>query len=75
MRRYGKTETLTLCVIDCLWRPLGPDTPARVILVKDTPKPSGYQLAPITTNLTATPGQLVELYSERWSTCSPSYAA
>ncbi|MGH3262253.1 MAG: IS701 family transposase, partial [Trebonia sp.] len=43
-RRYGKTETLTLAELDCLWEPLGPDTPVRVILVKDDTKPSGYQL-------------------------------
>ena len=27
VRRYGKTETLTLSTTDCLWRPLGPDSP------------------------------------------------
>jgi hypothetical protein len=64
--RYGKTETLTLCAIDCLWGPLGPETPVRVILVKDTSKPSGYQLALISTDLTATPAQLVERYADRW---------
>ena len=41
VRRYGKTETLKLCTLDCLWEPLGPDTPVRVIIVKDDTKPSG----------------------------------
>jgi DDE superfamily endonuclease len=66
VRRYGKTETLMPCQIDCLWRPLGPETPVRVILVKDASKPSGYQLALISTDLDATPAQLVERYAERW---------
>ena len=66
VRRYGKTETLMLCAIDCLWKPLGPDTPVRVILVKDEDKPSGYQIALISTDLKATPAQLVERYAERW---------
>jgi hypothetical protein len=66
VRRYGKTETLMLAVIDCLWEPLGPDTPVRVILVQDTTKPCGYQLALITTDLTATAGQIVERYADRW---------
>lgn len=66
VRRYGKTETLKLAVIDCLWEPLGPDTAARVILVQDTTKPSGYQLALITTDLTATAAQIVERYADRW---------
>ncbi len=36
VRRYGKTtEALMLHTIDCLWTPLGPDTPVRVILVQD----------------------------------------
>jgi hypothetical protein len=67
VRRYGKTETLTLCVLDCLWAPLGPDTPVRVILVKDDTKPAGYQVALITTDLSSTPAQVVERYAERWA--------
>jgi DDE superfamily endonuclease len=66
VRRYGKTETLMLAEIDCLWGPLGPDTPARVILVKDDTKPCGYQLALITTDLNATAAQIVERYGDRW---------
>jgi len=66
VRRYGKTETLKLAVIDCLWEPLGPDTPAHVILVHDATKPGGYQIALISTDLQATAGQIVERYSDRW---------
>ena len=53
-------------MIDCLWEPLGPDTPVRVILIQDTTKPCGYELALITTDLTSTAGQIVERYSDRW---------
>ena len=67
VRRYAKTETLQLAVIGCLWEPLGADTPVRVILIKDDTKPAGYQLALITTDLTATPAQIVERYCDRWS--------
>ena len=67
VRRYGKTETLKLAVIDCLWEPLGPDTPVRVILIQDTTKPAGYQLALITTDLDSTPAQIIERYSDRWA--------
>ncbi len=55
-----------LAVLDCLWEPLGPDTPVRVILIKDTTKPSGCQLALITTDLVSTAAQIVERYSDRW---------
>jgi len=67
VRRYGKTETLMLHVVDCLWEPLGAETPVRVILVQDTSKPAGYQLALITTDLTSTPAEIVERYCDRWS--------
>jgi hypothetical protein len=66
VRRYGKTETLELAVTCCLWEPLGADTLARVILVKDTTKPCGYQVALITTDLKASAGEIVERYSNRW---------
>ena len=66
LRRYGKTETLTLAQVDCLWGPLGPDTPARVILVQDTSKPSGYQLALITTDPNSSAAEIVERYADRW---------
>ena len=66
VRRYGKTETLMLADIDWLWGPLGPDTPTRVILVKDDTKLCGYQLALITTDLNATAAHIVERYADRW---------
>ncbi len=66
VRRYGKTETLMLHQIDCLWGPLGAETPARVILVGDDEKACSYQIALITTDLTSTPAQIVERYADRW---------
>ncbi len=66
VRRYAKTETLMLHQIDCLWRPLGSQTPVRVILIQDAEKASGYQIALITTDLTSTPAQIVERYADRW---------
>jgi hypothetical protein len=67
VRRYGNTDTLMLHVIDCLWAPLGAETPVRVIIVQDTTKPAGYQLALITTDLDSTPAQIVERYCDRWA--------
>ena len=66
VQRYGKTETLKLHTIDCLWKPLGPQTPVRVILVQDSKKTNGYQIALITTDLHATATQIVERYADRW---------
>jgi SRSO17 transposase len=66
VRRYGKEETVMLAQVDCLWGPLGPDTGVRVILVQDPSKPSGYQLALITTDLEASTAEIVERYADRW---------
>lgn len=63
VRRYGEIETLTLALIDSPWEPLGAETPVRVILAQDHTKPTGYQLALITTDLTSPP-QIVERYSD-----------
>ncbi len=64
--RYGKDQTLQLAGINCLWEPLGPDTPVRVILIKDDQRPGGYQIALITTDRHSTPAQIVERYADRW---------
>ncbi|MDQ3631246.1 MAG: transposase, partial [Actinomycetota bacterium] len=66
VRRYAKAETLMLHQIDCLWGPLGAETPVRVTLVQDTEKACGYQLALITTDPAATAAQIVERYADRW---------
>ena len=66
VRRYGKTETLMLHTIDCLWGPLGAETPVRVILVQDAAKSSGYQIALITTDLDASAAEIIERYGDRW---------
>ena len=66
VRRYAKTETVMLHQIDCLWGPLGAETPVRVILIQDAGRASGYQITLITTDQTSTPGQIVERYADRW---------
>ncbi len=66
VRRYGRTETLMLHTIDCLWEPLGAETPVRVIIVQDLKKSTGYQIALITTDLASTSAQIVERYADRW---------
>ena len=66
VRRYAKAETLMLAAIDCLWEPLGPETAVRVILVQDTTKTCGYEIALITTDPHATPAEIVERYADRW---------
>ena len=66
VQRYAKAETVMLHQIDGLWGPLGAETPVRVILIRDPARPSGYQIALITTDLHSTPAQIIERYADRW---------
>lgn len=66
VKRYAKTETLKITEINCRWRSMGPDTPVRVILVQDTKAASGYQIALLTTDLHATPAEIIARYALRW---------
>lgn len=64
--RYGKTEELEIHAFECLWYEPLRTTPVRVILVGDRSKPAGYQLALLTTDLQATPSEVIERYCDRW---------
>jgi hypothetical protein len=64
--RYGKHETIDVHVLDCLWHGALGYTPVHVILIRDSTKPAGYQLALLTTDLDATAGEVIERYGDRW---------
>lgn len=68
VRRYAKTEQVMVCALRCLWYEALGSQPVQVVLVADADRPSGYELALISTDLHATPAQLVERYAERWPT-------
>jgi len=68
VRRYGKTEQVMVHAFRCLWYEAFGSQPVRVVIIQDPDRPSGYELALISTDLEATPAQLIERYSERWPT-------
>ena len=68
VRRYGKTEQVIVHAFRCLWYEAFGSQPVQVAIIQDDAKPSGYELALISTDLQATPAQLIERYSERWPT-------
>ncbi len=70
MTRYGTTETVDLAVITCLWWGSLHRTPIRVVLVRGTSQARPYTLAPATTDLASTGGQIVARYASRWSSNS-----
>lgn len=68
VNRYGKTEQVMVHAFRCLWyEAFGTET-VQVVLIQDTSKPSGYELALISTDLKASAAELIERYSERWPT-------
>jgi DDE superfamily endonuclease len=66
-KRYGKEDQLAVHLRPCLWYHTLARTPVRLLLVQDRDNPTGYELALITTDLTATPAELVERYADRWA--------
>jgi hypothetical protein len=68
--RYGTTTTTCqLAERVCLWYGTWRTDPVRVILLRDTARTSGsgYDLALVTTDLTATPEEIIARYAARWS--------
>ena len=64
--RYRKTATVQAAAITCLWHSVFGSRPVQVILVRDR-APGGYDIALVTTDLDASPAQVIERYAARWS--------
>lgn len=65
--RYGHTDTVTTAVIDALWYGVFGAQQVQVVLVRDSARTAGYDIALVSTDLAASPDQLVERYASRWS--------
>jgi hypothetical protein len=64
--RYGKTATIQVGAITCLWYSVFGSRPVHVVLIRDT-SATGYDLALVTTDPDASPAQVIERYAARWS--------
>lgn len=64
--RYCLTSAVEVAVIACLWYGVFGPKQVQVILVRDK-KTTGYDVALVTTDLTATPAEIIERYAARWS--------
>jgi DDE superfamily endonuclease len=65
--RYGHGGIAAIAGFTCLWPAVFGTRPVQVVLVRDPAAPDGFDLALVTTDLAATPDQLVERYATRWS--------
>lgn len=64
--RYGTTTTVSVAVIRCLWYGVFGPQAVQVVVVRDKSK-TGYDVALVTTDLTAGAAQVIERYASRWS--------
>jgi hypothetical protein len=65
--RYQRTETVHLAQATCLWYGSLHTRTVRVVLLRDDTTDTGYDLALVTTDLTAGVADLVTRYAWRWS--------
>ena len=64
--RYGTTAPVQAAIITCLWHGVFGARTVAVVLIRDRAK-TGYDLALATTDLAASPAQVIERYASRWS--------
>ena len=69
--RYGLTSTVQITDVSCLWYGTWRTDTVRVVLVRETGKKTtatkGYDIALVTTDLTAPPQEIIARYAARWS--------
>ena len=66
VHRYGTTATVHTAVLRCMWWGVFGPQQVQVVLVRDRSTTS-YNIALISTDLTATAAQIIERYAARWS--------
>lgn len=66
VHRYGSTATVHTAVLRCLWWGVFGPQQVQVVLVRDRAT-TGYNIALVSTDPTATAAQVIERYAARWS--------
>lgn len=66
--RYGQTTAVCTATVTCLWYGVFGAQPVTVVLVRERATArGGYDIALVTTDITATTAQTVQRYADRWS--------
>jgi hypothetical protein len=65
--RYGRTDTVAVAEVACLWYGAFGKRRGRLVLVRDSAAAPTRELALFTTDLTSTVEQIVARYAGRWS--------
>src|SRR5229473_2553682 len=64
--RYGKTDTIAVHALTCLWYSVAGAKPVTVILIRDKSK-TGFDLALVTTQQNPGIARAIERYAARWA--------
>jgi hypothetical protein len=64
--RYGRCGIAAVAHFTCLWPSVFGARPVHVVLVRDPDAPDGFDLALVSTDLSATAAELVGRYADRW---------
>lgn len=67
VHRYGRTETVYLADVPCIWYGSFGNTPGRCVLVREDNSTKAYDLALFTFDTQAGAAQIVARYAVRWS--------
>lgn len=65
--RSGRRQTAHCHTFQGLWYEVWGQRPVRVVIVRHPRSTTGYDIALISTDMTAGPAELIERYEERWS--------
>lgn len=67
VNRYGRTDTVSLATVHCLWYGAFGPRQVRVILMREAGTRTGYDLALVTTDLLTARAAVITRYAARWS--------
>jgi hypothetical protein len=65
--RYGRSETIQVMTLVCLWYTVFKQRPVRVVLVREPGSTKAFDFAMVATDNELSAAQVVERYAERWS--------
>lgn len=65
--RYGKTASVRVLALDCLWYSVFEAQPVRVVLLREPGRTDGFDIALVTTAVHQAAEDIVARYAERWA--------
>lgn len=67
VRRYGRSDTIQVLTLTCLWYTVFKQRPVRVVLIREPGSAKAFDFALVATDTDLSAGQIIERYAERWA--------